>query len=69
NNSRSDYVTTGSGVNEQGNHYGNRDYGASGRSPSAIIYSKDDGSYYYSNPNGSTYYNNGQGGSRYNSGK
>ncbi|KAL4074722.1 hypothetical protein V8B97DRAFT_1916005 [Scleroderma yunnanense] len=69
------YSYTGSGTNDQGNHYCSRDYGSAG---TGYHYSNQyihihitsfirDGSYYYSNPNGSTYYSSESGYSQYTS--
>ncbi|KZF20423.1 hypothetical protein L228DRAFT_285131 [Xylona heveae TC161] len=59
------YSVTGSGTDSQGNHYCNRDYGASAPNQNSYHYSNNNGSYYYSNPDGSTYYNSGNGHSKY----
>ncbi|KAF9264116.1 hypothetical protein L218DRAFT_926340 [Marasmius fiardii PR-910] len=62
--SNKDYTITGSGTNDQGNHWCHRD---DGTGSNAYHYSNRDGSYYYQNPNGSKYYNSGDGYSRYTS--
>jgi len=59
-----DYTYTGSGTNNEGNHYCSRE-DSSGNS--GYHYSNTNGSYYYSNTNGSTYYNSGTGYSQYTS--
>ncbi|KAG5721853.1 hypothetical protein E4T56_gene4060 [Termitomyces sp. T112] len=59
------YSYTGSGTNDQGNHYCSRQDNSTGNT--GYHYSNTDGSYYYKNPNGSTYYDNGNGYSKYTS--
>ncbi|KAF9524877.1 hypothetical protein CPB83DRAFT_860639 [Crepidotus variabilis] len=59
--SNSGYTYSGSGTNDQGNHYCTRE-DSGGHS---YHYSNNDGSYYYSNSNGSTYHDNGKGSSTY----
>ncbi|PLB49779.1 hypothetical protein P170DRAFT_510245 [Aspergillus steynii IBT 23096] len=60
------FVHTGSGINDQGNHWCSRDHGTGtdtngpGRGD-AYHYSNRDGSWYYKNPDGSRYFNNGRG--------
>ncbi|KZP22534.1 hypothetical protein FIBSPDRAFT_786901 [Athelia psychrophila] len=55
---------TGSGSNDQGNHYCTREDSAGN---SGYHYSNNDGSYYYSNTDGSNYYNSGSGYAQYTS--
>lgn len=60
-----DFTYKSCGINKEGNHYCNRDYGPGAYNQNSYHYSNLNGSYYYSNPNGSTYYNNGKGYSIY----
>ncbi|KAF8239626.1 hypothetical protein L208DRAFT_1236666 [Tricholoma matsutake] len=59
------YSYTGSGNNDQGNHWCSRSDNSTGST--GYHYSNNDGSYYYSNTNGSQYYNSGTGHSQYTS--
>ncbi|KIK10209.1 hypothetical protein K443DRAFT_81210 [Laccaria amethystina LaAM-08-1] len=62
NQSSKGYSYTGSGTNDQGNHYCSRQADDGGR---GYHYSNTDGSYYYQNTNSSTYYNTGTGYAKY----
>ncbi|KIY43919.1 hypothetical protein FISHEDRAFT_77842 [Fistulina hepatica ATCC 64428] len=56
------YTYSGSGTNDQGNHYCSRQ---TSDGSSGYHYSNQDGSYHYKNFDGSSYHNNGQGSSTY----
>ncbi|KAF9466635.1 hypothetical protein BDZ94DRAFT_1187466, partial [Collybia nuda] len=57
------YSYTGSGTNNQGNHYCSRQDDSTGSK--GYHYSNTDGSYFYKNTNGSTYYKSGTGHAQY----